>query len=467
MSRNWYSPTERNEDELLQNTSIGDLLQAIAHDSEGIHQDGDDHVSSRGLLGQLLSMGSLRLLRRTGDDVATSRRGQDDNDPNIEDGEQGHQYNDEDEYEDDLEPSYWGRPHARTPKWFPPVTTPQEAGLRLLKGGEFGRVGVEARSWKGSADISKAILSRRSKIRQTPKQDIANTIIPNTSGTAVASLTDNIYCGQYSADSSFYYTCCRDFRLHIYDMTAPPSSPTPVRRPTERPSRRLVSHEPTTLKVMKVIKGVSGGWTITDAHLSPDNERIIYSSIDSTVHMATTLDSSSTQIPIPFADPVPTRRRRFSTFSDFGIWSCKFSADGNEVVAGGDGKIFVYDLLANRRTVKIDAHQADVNSCCWADTASGNVLISASDDTFLKVWCVNAHFSVLGITKGQTQGSSLIGLFSEAFGCLDRPHRGVNERLSEGRRPLRDFQWEGPGPPPVGPTKNAHECRVRRSRHWQ
>lgn len=46
----------------------------------------------------------------------------------------------------------------------------------------------------------------------------------------------------------------------------------------------------------------------------------------------------------------------------------------------------VYDLLADRRTVKIKAHSDDVNSCCWADTASGNVLISASDDTFLKVW---------------------------------------------------------------------------------
>jgi len=52
----------------------------------------------------------------------------------------------------------------------------------------------------------------------------------------------------------------------------------------------------------------------------------------------------------------------------------------------------VYDLLSNKRTVKIDAHQDDVNSCCWADTASGNVLISASDDTFLKVWCVNFPF---------------------------------------------------------------------------
>lgn len=46
----------------------------------------------------------------------------------------------------------------------------------------------------------------------------------------------------------------------------------------------------------------------------------------------------------------------------------------------------VYDLVAERRTVKIHGHGDDVNSCCWADTASGNVLISASDDTFIKVW---------------------------------------------------------------------------------
>jgi WD repeat-containing protein 23 len=50
------------------------------------------------------------------------------------------------------------------------------------------------------------------------------------------------------------------------------------------------------------------------------------------------------------------------------------------------GIALVYDLLADKRTVKIAAHDDDVNSCTWADTASGNVLISASDDTFLKVW---------------------------------------------------------------------------------
>lgn len=148
---------------------------AIAQDGEGIHQDGDGHASSRGLLGQLLSMGSLRLLRMARDDFVTSLRGgEDDNDPNTGDSEQGGQIDDEDEDDNDLEPSYWGRPPARTPKWFPPVTEPREAGLKLLMGGEFGRVGVEARSRQGGSDISKAISSRRSKLRQTPKQDIAN-----------------------------------------------------------------------------------------------------------------------------------------------------------------------------------------------------------------------------------------------------------------------------------------------------
>lgn len=52
----------------------------------------------------------------------------------------------------------------------------------------------------------------------------------------------------------------------------------------------------------------------------------------------------------------------------------------------------VYDLLANRRAVKIEAHADDVNSCTWADTSSGNVLVSASDDTFLKVWYVIYSF---------------------------------------------------------------------------
>ena len=125
--------------------------------------------------------------------------------------------------------------------------------------------------------------------------------------------------------------------------------------------------------------------------------------------MASTVDAADEHTVINFADQ-NSRRRRTSplgwdgSYGSYGIWSCKFSADGNEIVAGGRSRIFgmyknlqkggcsliitsaiVYDLLANRRTVMIPAHDDDINSCCWADTG-GNILVSASDDSFIKVW---------------------------------------------------------------------------------
>lgn len=125
---------------------------------------------------------------------------------------------------------------------------------------------------------------------------------------------------------------------------------------------------------------------------------------------STAPDSNTNQIPISFADPF-TRVSPFGYGEGFSIWSCRFSADGNEVVAGGSGKIFVYDLLANKRTVKISAHADDVNSCCWADTTSGNVLVSASDDTFLKVWdrrSLGASRKPSGVLVGHTEGITYV-----------------------------------------------------------
>jgi len=36
----------------------------------------------------------------------------------------------------------------------------------------------------------------------------------------------------------------------------------------------------------------------------------------------------------------------------------------------------------SKRTVKINAHSNDINSCCWADTSLGNILVSASNNIF-------------------------------------------------------------------------------------
>lgn len=55
--------------------------------------------------------------------------------------------------------------------------------------------------------------------------------------------------------------------------------------------------------------------------------------------MASTLDSNPNQVAINFADPA-RRDGRYSYDDNYGVWSCKFSADGNEVIGGGTNMIF-------------------------------------------------------------------------------------------------------------------------------
>ena len=57
------------------------------------------------------------------------------------------------------------------------------------------------------------------------------------------------------------------------------------------------------------------------------------------VYMASTLDSNPTQIPINFAD-APRSNGSYNYEDHYGVWSCKFSADGNEVIAGGTEMVF-------------------------------------------------------------------------------------------------------------------------------
>ncbi|KAF7972185.1 hypothetical protein HWV62_18770 [Athelia sp. TMB] len=341
-------------------------------------------------------MNLLELSRMLGG--ATAFGGASDSIP-VDDDDDDSDFVDEVEEEEE-QPYYYTTRYRQAPKhWVAPVAEPQEAGEKLLRGGEFGRTEQRIGQNPAKVNVSKFLRDRGARSRPSNhKEDIASHLVPNTNGTEVASSEANIYSGQYSADASFYYTCDQDFKLQVYDTSTPPL-PLGPSHPTTRNS---------ALKVLKTIQGSPGRWTITDSHLSPDNERMIYSSITPTVYMTSTLDASPTQIPIRFADP-PRRSRAVWGFDEetFGLYSCRFSADGNEIVAGGSGKIFVYDLLADRRTVKIAAHNDDVNSCCWADTASGNILVSASDDSFIKIWdrrSLGSSQKPSGVLVGHTEG---------------------------------------------------------------
>ncbi|KLO05285.1 WD40 repeat-like protein [Schizopora paradoxa] len=324
--------------------------------------------------------------------------------------------NNADEDNDEEDEGTTGRRPRRAPRtqpswWMTPHAEPQPKGLQLLHGGEFGRISPKEKSSTSAhgtnkyvKNVSRTLLDRRMRIRPTASEDISESLVPNSHGTIVASYPANVYCGQFSTDSSFYYVCCKDFNLHLYDMTSP--------RSYGKHNMMDIMYDATTghrtsMKVMKSIRGIAEGWTITDSHLSPDNEHMIYSSMNSTVFMVKTMEMGNQQKPICFSE---TRARSHSLWGwdddSYCIWSCRFSADGNEVIAGGRGKIFVYDLIADRRTVKISAHQDDVNSCCWADSGS-NVLISASDDTFIKVWdrrSLGSSTRPSGVLIGHTEG---------------------------------------------------------------
>ncbi|KAF5385331.1 hypothetical protein D9615_001190 [Tricholomella constricta] len=398
MQANWDAQMEDDEEQPrveLQGTSIQEILSTLfTMQSAGGPQPtpgGERTISLSGV--------NLHDLSRLLGSVSASRGGAGAYLFNEED--------DDDEDEEDEDDNYFNafRAAAREQWTGPKITEPQQAGVELLNSGDFGRVANKLRARRNDVNIAKFLFNRGKRPQLTTyKEDYAANLIPNSNGTAVAVYDANIYTGQYSTDSSFYYTCSQDFRLHVFDTTAPPTQRRGASRLHSDPSLQ------TTMKVRKSIQGNSGRWTITDANLSPDNERMIYSSITPTVYMTNILDDSQVQTPIPFSDPIRSSNL-WSHGESFGIWSCRFSADGNEVVAGGSGKIFVYDLLANRRTVKIAAHTDDVNSCCWADTASGNVLVSASDDTYIKIWdrrSLGASQKPSGVLIGHTEGITYV-----------------------------------------------------------
>jgi len=383
--------------------TVGDILGALVQMQERVRETDSRNAASAGnaqqTSGAIRSTLTLEDLRRIlGSNHITFSAGPDEEEEEEDDDDDFYTYGTTDD-------GNWNRRDG----WYPEVKEPKPEGLSLLMSGEFGRLRHQLDSRMKDNNMSKLLLNRGTRIRPTPKEDMVSDILPNSSGSAVAQYNANAYVGQYSSDSSFYYTCVRDFRLHVYDTTAPLVPYGPHRSRLQDEQR--YGHT-TTMSVIKTINAHPGRWTITDSHLSPDNQRMIYASISNTVYMTTTLDSSPVQTPIRFADPIRGRRNVWDYEDDhFGIWSCKFSADGNEVIAGGSGMIFVYDLLSDRRTVKIMAHNDDVNSCCWADTASGNVLISASDDTFIKVWdrrSLGASQNPSGVLIGHTEGITYV-----------------------------------------------------------
>lgn len=231
--------------------------------------------------------------------------------------------------------------------------------------------------------------SRRSKFSLADGCHVLSRYLPVNGPYMVDQMESCAYVSQFSGDGSLLVAGFQGSHIRVYDVE-------------------------NGFKVQKNILAKSLRWTITDTSLSPDQRYLVYSSMSPVVHIVN-VESAVTE---SLANVTEIHEGLdFSIVDDeddddlFGIFSVKFSTDGRELVAASsDNSIYVYDLVTNKRTLRILAHEDDVNTVCFADE-SGNLIYSGSDDSFCKVWdrrCLNASGQPAGTLIGHLEGITFI-----------------------------------------------------------
>ncbi|CAL4910378.1 unnamed protein product [Urochloa decumbens] len=251
--------------------------------------------------------------------------------------------------------------------------------------------------------------------------------IPTKGPWGVDEMDSEAYVSQFSADGSLLVAGFRGSRIRVYDA--------------ER-----------GWKIHKDISCRSLQWTVSDIALSPDQQFLAYSSLSPIVHIVNVQSSGrESHANVNEIHEGLDFTGNEQDEEDFGIFSVKFSKDGKEVVIGNNERsIYVYDLAANKVSVRIRAHKADVNAVTFADE-SGNVLYSGSDDSLCKVWdrrCLVGEKSA-GILTGHLDGVTFIDSRGDGryfiSNCKDQRIKLWDIRkMSSGvrTRPMKMVDWD-------------------------
>ncbi|XP_054787125.1 LEC14B homolog [Prosopis cineraria] len=210
--------------------------------------------------------------------------------------------------------------------------------------------------------------------------------LPTNGPWLVDRMKSRAYVSQFSAEGSLFIAGFQGSHIRVYDVDR-------------------------DWKVLKDISARNLRWTITDTSLSPDQCYLVYASMSPIVHIVNVMSATAQSIA-----NVTEVHNGLDLSSDedndeFGIFSVKFSTDGQELVAAtSDCSICVYDLRANKLSLRIPAHMSDVNTVCFADE-SGHLIYSGSDDGFCKVWdrrCFVSKGQPAGTLVGHLQGITFI-----------------------------------------------------------
>lgn len=229
--------------------------------------------------------------------------------------------------------------------------------------------------------------SGRGKFSLGDNCHVSSRYLPTNGPRRVDKMKSRVYVSQFSSDGSLLVAACQDELIRIYDVD-------------------------NGWKVQKNILTKSLRWTVTDTSLSPDQRFLVYSSLSPVVHIVNIGSAGKESIAnvteihdgLDFAV-------NDDDDSDLGFFSVKFSMDGQELVAASkDNSIYVYDLEANKLSLRIPAHTSDVNTVCFADE-TGHLIYSGSDDNLCKVWdrrCFFTKGQPAGILVGHSEGITFI-----------------------------------------------------------
>lgn len=209
------------------------------------------------------------------------------------------------------------------------------------------------------------------------KSKISNHFLPNEM-TILETYPGKAFCGIYSKDGKHFITASQDRQIRLYKCCEP------------------------AYKLVNSIYARDVGWSIIDVAFSPDHEHFVYSTWSSSLHMCSVHGDSDKQEPLCL---VNTGRR-------FCVFSVIFSSDGREILGGAnDGCIYVYDRQRSERTLRIRAHEYDVNTVAFADNTS-HIIYSGGDDGLIKVWdrrtLNESNPKPVGVLAGHMDGITFI-----------------------------------------------------------
>ncbi|KAL5604372.1 hypothetical protein BROUX41_002344 [Berkeleyomyces rouxiae] len=286
----------------------------------------------------------------------------------VEDDEFGGDFDGEEE--DDEDAAFNDFLDRSDPRTYLP-TKPDPAGRRLMESGKFGSPKppptsklYNGRRQRNYARNSSTWLRHERETGMWPRRQVSvqmtEDTIPKTPPSKVMIFPAPIYSGQFSRDGNFFFSASRDFWIRLYD-----------------------TNDMNEWKIYKSYRYPYGNWTLTDATLSPDNRFIAYCTLGPLVALGPTSPEDS-GAPVTF--DVSTDGG--GVYSHNRLYSMRFGPQGTELVCGAsDGLLLLYDLERSKLIQAIeDAHGDDVNAVCYADPLNPNILLSGSDDSFIKLW---------------------------------------------------------------------------------